>query len=344
METNKILIIDHGTFNIKAGLVSAEHPTIMRSLGGCKRATVGRNMIIGLKPGSTISNEFYYYGLEALEKANVLRIENSIENKTELKQNAKGLYKKILDEYNLYEEGRCNVNILYLISSFVDKIFIDSVMNIFINEFNVNQLNMISQAVCAAYFFQVDGVLDIGENVSECTIVRNRNVVLNERTFLGGSHLTNYLKNCFEDGEYFKTDSIEAIRRFKENNIKIVSNEEETNSEKISLVVDDGSEYEFGKELYECSEIFFNPSIAHKEEKSIPQLLKTSFDKEKIEKLCIIGGSSKILNLSKRIKKELEFLEIEIVDKNEINIDEVNWLGAKKMYEDGVLFENGQEH
>lgn len=340
MEVENILIIDHGSFNIKYGLITELKPNIMRSLGGAKRVTVGKNMIIGHKPTNDIGTANNLYGDEAIEKANVLRIENTIENKVELRLGAKGLYKKILDEYNLFDGEIYNIVVLYLVSSFVDKNFVNTVSELFKDQLNVKDVKFISQAKCAGYFTQTDAILDIGESITEFNVLENNNIILSDRSNIGGKDLTSHLKGCFEDGEYFKLNSIEEIRIFKERNIFVASSDEDkSNIEKLKLVVDDGSEYEFSKEIYECGEILFNPSIIKKNEKNIIDIIKSKINTAKISKLFILGGSSRIKNLRKRVESEFKDLGIELHAIDAINVDEINWLGAKKMFDDAVLFE-----
>lgn len=376
-EAESTIVIDHGSCFIRAGFASDDTPKIIiPSVGGTKRKTVGRAMMMpmGMKPSPNVQNDVFIYGDEAIEQANIMRIEHTLEDKVNLKNSAKGLYIKVLKQLGVYDDVEkklksTNYKLVYIVSPFVEKIFLENVFQILFSVLNFSEICLLPNSLAVLNWAGIVSennenadsgmVIDIGETKTDITFTSKNRILLKEyaeQLALGGRDLTNFLKEFYEDSEFFKFDSIMKVNKLKETNVstaldydKEVSN---FNQDKIAYEVED-SKYEFGIELLTAGEVFFNPKICKKDEisLSLPEEISKYLNKiregsnnseeskhiEKI-KICIVGGTSKIKNFKERLNLELEKLQknFEIVNFNNLE-DIVSWKGAANKVQNNLL-------
>lgn len=328
-----ILIIDHGQAFIRIGLVKDENPHSIPSLSGAKRKTVG-SCLVKLPTAKVVPSDQYYYGDEAIAGGTLFRIEETIENRNALKDNAKGLYAKVLKDIKI-EHGLENYEVVFLISAFANSIFLHDVAHIFIEEFKAKEIYFVPQAIANVNYFDTHSgiVIDIGEKVTSIVLVNENKISKNycEELAIGGADITGYLTGCFEDREYFKFTAIREIYHFKEKNAFVsldYENELKTNTKKIDFEVEE-NKHTFSIELFTAAEILFKPSIIKSDTKSLNEAFHDLKHKNNNifndNKAILVGGTAKLKNMKERlVENKIEFLNYET------SPDDFNWSAARK--------------
>lgn len=316
----EVIIIDHGAHQIRAGLGNNLTPAVVSfSVSGTKRKTVGNCMMT--MPGLQVNKipDAYVYGDEAIANANLLRVEPTVEDRKTLKDSARKLYEKIFSQLGIESYG--NVSVVYLVTSFADKIFLERVYEMFIREFKFKRLLFVPQSVILTDNQGI--VIDIGETRTDLILVKSGKLLI-ENSFqleLGGSDMTNLLRMCYEDHEYFKYSSVMEIKKLKEKHLRIALDLDKETKEfnpanSVTLELED-LEYKFTTEFLDAGEVLFDISkikgrvitpgtmdLIHGIKKIIDN--SSEEDKDIMTNITLIGGCSAIPNLPERLKLELK--------------------------------------
>jgi actin-related protein len=370
IDLSKTIIIDHGSYLIKVGVASDKQPKIVTSsLSGNKRKTISKAMMM---PGQGASlSDGMVFGDDAINQANVMRLEPTIDDRSFIKESSKNLYSKLFKDLRILDDLTThpdNFNVIYLVSSFANKNLLHQIFKIFTQDFKIKHLCILPQAIAIVNNFNSDDkcfdintspsgiVIDIGETTTDVVAVYLNHILqkCSNRLNIGSADLHLFLKEFYEDHEYFKYFSILKLKQLKENSAVVSLNYEKElnefnikNTPKIPFDVEDNI-YEFGVELIKAGEILFDPKIVKKDCDGVINAIIKSYDglddvetKQNIFRhIFVTGGGSKLKNLKTRVKMELE----KFIPNDEIKFklftfenEEAAWQGAQKMAEKKLL-------
>ena len=102
MESQSFIIIDHGSVYLKIGLDNYTQPLIIPSLSGSKRKTVGNRLMNAMMPKKNDPSGIIY-GHEALSQSSLLRMDSTIDDRTNIKEVSRGLYIEAFKSLNLWD-------------------------------------------------------------------------------------------------------------------------------------------------------------------------------------------------------------------------------------------------
>jgi actin-related protein len=108
----------------------------------------------------------------------------------------------------------------------------------------------------------------------------------------------------------------------------------------VTHVMPDGTTIQVGEELFLALEALFDPSLVGKETVGIVKAIKTflgEYCKEKNYSISFTGTCTYFKNFRKRLKKELEGIDLKFLYTDEKTNAEANWLGASYLIKKGMI-------
>jgi len=308
MET---VVIDNGTFSIKAGLAGTDQPhIIIPSVVGTAK---NQSDMVG------ILNKAHFIGNEALAKEKLLNLYNPITNGviTNWDYITYIWQELFLNQFPMSLEDK---TILVTEKAGTPASAIKTTGEIFFEKFQAKGFFSCQQSVLALFSagLLTGIVLDCGESRSSVVPVyegfTNRHAKMDSP--LCGSYLTEYMKEMvIARDSHTEGFPIDVFRALKEKNAYVPIDfqaEDQTHDSNETINLINGYSYKLGKEKYQCSEVFFDPSIRKEQFDGIHQILfdsimKCDIDirKELYKNILVCGGTSMLHGYAERIEKEV---------------------------------------
>jgi len=356
--TNHNVVIDHGTYNTKAGFSTQDNPsTILSSIVGHGRHK-GAMKALGLKDT--------YVGTQAQDLRGILAISNPI--KQGVVQDWDDL-EAIWDHIWLKELQASPSDLPALLTHPPPSNSGDwnKMAEILMEKLEVPALYLANKSVMALYGGgQMTGIsVDSGHDTTYIVPSYQGNPI-QEATLtlrLGGKQVTEQLMNLLLNGKYSfpddnfllwrkkkkskfnVTSKMEIIREMKEQHSYISTNYqkeivEDTFPEK-SIRLPDGNMIVMGKESIQAPEIMFQPGLAMKKSCGLHELVYYSLMKcdeklrpELLANITLSGGNTKFPGMEKRLYSELVKL---LPDKTSVRVralpnrELLGWIGGARL-------------
>lgn len=307
----KTLVIDNGTFSVKAGFAGTKDPhfTVPTIVGTAKDDAD----MVGIK------NKAFFVGNEAIAKTNLLNMVNPIENGVITNwEFMTELWDELINNmFHCSLKGTC---ILTGAKPNTPKSNMYKQAQIFFEHFDADSFYCAQQSVLSLFSagLLTGLVLDDGEGIANITPVYEGYTIPHaiHQTELCGTFLTDNLRNLLlkkdPSIESFQTSEIIALKE-KLCYVPIDFQAEEQSPETFEQArTPTGRYYQIGKERFLCTEALFDPLIIDKEVEGIHQvmfdsIMKCDIDirKDLYKSIFLSGGTTMIPGLSERIEKEV---------------------------------------
>jgi len=314
------IIIENGSYSIKAGLSGEEGPrALFSSCVGYPK--YGDAILIG-------ANKIrFFVGDYAEARSGILNLHYPIE---------KGIINNF-DEMekiwgHIFTNELCSApelhNTMLIVSPIESKENKEKMVEIMFETFNVPGLYIKLTSELALYSHgKLEGtVLDLGDGVNYCCSICDGYSIPESLIQLDitGRDLTEYMRKIFkENGKNdFTQYEKEICRHIKEKACYVALDfEDEVKSvDPYDYELPDGTHIDIKDIRIQCPEIFFKPSLIEKEGDNIAQICYKSIQKCDIIKrkefyntIVLSGGSSLFKGLPKRLTKEIKKLVPEIM-------------------------------
>uniref|UniRef100_A0A7S4IC87 Actin n=1 Tax=Vannella robusta TaxID=1487602 RepID=A0A7S4IC87_9EUKA len=213
--------------------------------------------------------------------------------------------------------------------------------------FNVPALYLASSAYLALLSTgrKTGLVVDCGEQISHIVPVYQGSAINHaiKRMDMGGRNITEFLRVLLTERGYSFTTTRdkEIVKEIKEEHAYVAYNydEEANRSEhKIQYELPDGQVIEIGKELFRCTEPFFNPSLFGVEGKAIHHSIReciSTCDPGLQNSLCqnvlLTGGSSMFPGMKERLQMELTSLGLNVQVSKVDDGRYASWVGGSML-------------
>lgn len=311
MTDMKTIVIDNGTFSVKAGFAGTKKPHfIIPTVVGTAKENAD---MVGIK------NKAYFVGNEALAKENLLNLVNPIEN---------GVVQNWEFQTQLWDELFANqfhcpledVCILTGEKPACTQQNKAKMAQILFEKFNCGGFLSIQQSVLSLFSIgrRTGLVFDNGEGLGSIVPVYEGYTIPHAiiHTELCGSFLTENMKRLITTKDPSTAEwKLEEFRAMKDklSYVPIDYQAEEQSPETFEqLRLPSGKYYQVGKERFICSEVLFEPTIANKEAEGIHQIMFDSIMKCDIDirqdlykSIFLSGGTTMITGIAERIEKEV---------------------------------------
>jgi len=344
--THTHLVIDNGSGMVKAGFSGEEAPRcVFPSIIGKPKYKKS----IKHHPSEN-ANTITYVGEEPQNRRGVLKLNYPIEH---------GIITNWDDMVNLWDytfdtQLRINPkehNVLLTEAPQNPKQNREKMMEIMFEKFEVPGSYVALQGVLSLYASgRTTGiVLDIGDGVTHTIPVFDGYNIPHavNRFDLAGRDVTEYLRRLLEENgnRFITTSEKEIVRDIKEKFSYCAKDYDEevklykTKNMSRKYTLPDGSVMTLNEEMFQCSEVLFDPNLIGKEIKGIHEAVydsiqRTDMDvrKDLYSNVVLSGGTTMIKNIEKRLEKELNLLkptklqEIKVIAPSERKFSV--WLGG----------------
>lgn len=316
------IVIDNGSGMVKAGFAGDNAPhCIFPSIIGIPRYKKFMNIT------ETESNsKAIYVGEDAQNKRGILKLKYPIEH---------GIIKNWDDmesiwNYTFYDQLRVDPKerkVLLTEPPQNPKINREKMMEIMFEKFNISASYVAVQGLLSLYSSgRTTGiVLDIGDGVTHTIPVYEGYGIAHaiNRHDLAGRDLTYYLQKLLNNRglQFISSTEKEIVRDIKEKllycAIDVVDEQKlyKTRNMTRSYILPDGNAIKIGEEMFETTELLFDPMIIGKEIAGIHEAVNNSISQCDIDtrkslysNIVLSGGTTMIKNLDSRLNKEIKSL------------------------------------
>ena len=314
------IIIENGSYSIKAGLSGEEGPRAVFS--SCVGYTKYSDAIIVGNDGRS-----FFVGKDAEDRRGILKLHYPIE---------KGIINNF-DEMekiwrHIFTNELCSApelhNTMLIVSPMESKENKEKMVEIMFETFNVPGLYIKLTSELALYSHgKLEGtVLDLGDGVNYCSSICDGHSIPGSlfQLDITGRDLTEYMTKVFkENGKNIITQYEKEICRCIKEKACYVALDFEDEIQSVNpydYELPDGTHIDIKDIRIQCPEIFFKPSLIEKEGDNIAQICYKSIQKCDIDKrkelysnIVLSGGSSLFKGLQERLTKEIKKLVPEIM-------------------------------
>ncbi|KAJ6242274.1 actin-7-related [Anaeramoeba flamelloides] len=356
MSTKVPVVLDPGSFTIKAGFAGESTPKVY--LPSVVGLTEDFETLIGLDKGSFYVGEstFLHQGISIINYTHSKGVVKDWEDMDRV------LSLTLNEELNIKGEEHPVLVCEPIENTYSNR---NSFAELLFEAYNVPSISFQPSGALALYgqsktpnYNELTGIcLEIGETLSQITPIVNGQIQVGSAASLpiGGRNITNYLLQSINlmGDNFSSTSDRETIRELKEK-CSFVSldfeNELEQSKKTDELVKEyvlpDYSKMKLNSELFVCTEILFDPRLIGYEKIGIHDLLFraiTMCPNSEVEKMCnnflLTGGSSKIESLRDRILFEYDSFKEKFGSKNnpiELQLNQTEhpefdtWVGGSK--------------
>eukprot|EP01118_Nematostelium_gracile_P008499 TRINITY_DN2816_c0_g1_i1.p1 TRINITY_DN2816_c0_g1~~TRINITY_DN2816_c0_g1_i1.p1 ORF type:complete len:294 (+),score=70.83 TRINITY_DN2816_c0_g1_i1:160-1041(+) len=283
MEETEAVIIDNGSYQIKAGFQGNDRPnSIFPSI-------VGQPRRFFVMPGATLKDS--YVGDEAQAKRGLLSLKYPIRNGvvTDWDATEKIFHHVISNQLQIAPEYH---SFLLTDSPLNPKINRQKMTEMMFEKFQIPALYIAIQSVLALYACgKTSGlVVDSGEGVSHCVPIYNGYASPDAitRIDIGGNYITEYLMKILGSRQYsFITSAEKEIVRDMKERLGYIALDysKETQKQEIEkyYTLPDGQTITIGNERFKCTESLFEPSLVGLECVGIHQAAHESMMKSEVD-------------------------------------------------------------
>ncbi len=299
---------------------------------------------------STMAKE-RIFGNEALKFKNVLNVRNILKD-----QNYDAFASLIQEIFESHYLDPRDFGLILIVPQNFPNIYKEKIQDILFSRLHFPKITYLTHGMCALTALGKDtgAVVDIGHYSTrvEGFFKGFPNEECHKELPVGGYHITDRLVELISPKlNYDVSVPLKWLaEEIKQNHVKCELNPGEIIQQIQKGSIDYGQKFEMpdgkilklGRELFECTEIFFNPSLIHVHSKNIVDLLEESirsWDRSNVPQLaknilvCGNGGSiegltNKIsLMLQERFPKSIEVEFLDLKDRKGIF-----WIGASVLY------------
>jgi len=360
------LIIDIGNNNFRLGWAGADFPDIIAPSVYIDNTDFlfASDVIDGLEDiFITEKNaETHLFGHDALKYTNILKIHEF------KKEGNYQIFKKFFyhhyKQLNIAEEYHFKQPIIIISPFFISELEKTKLQDIFFNVFDFPSLLFLSenQGILATLRKSSGVVINMGEvNTNITTFLHGFSNVMARDTYpISGKDLTRYFLNLIltrkVSGETVYLDKMIAKEIKDKLSLCILDPDGEVKRikdgfTKYNRTIDlpDGTSLEINSERFLLAEPLFNPSLIHIDYIGLPEAISKVikfWDRENWEALLpniiIVGGSSLIPGLDKRLKSEISrYFSERLKDKISViavsGRENIGWIGASVIWAQGKL-------
>lgn len=360
------LIIDIGNNNFRLGWAGDDFPDIIAPSVYVDNTDYifTSDVIDGLEDiYITEKNaESHLFGHEALKYSNILKI-----HEFKKESNYQIFMKFFFHHYkqlNIAEEYQFKHPIIIISPFFISELEKTKLQDIFFNVFDFPSLLFLSenQGILATLRKNSGVVINMGEvNTNITTFLHGFSNVMARDTYpIAGKELTRYLLNLIltrkVSGKTVYLDKIIAKEIKDKLSLCILDPDGEVKRikdgfTKYNRTIDlpDGTSLEINSERFLLAEPLFNPSLIHIDYMGLPEAISKVikfWDRENWEALLpniiIVGGSSLIPGLDKRLKFEIsKYFSERLKDKISViavsGRENIGWIGASVLFAQGKI-------
>ncbi|KAJ5068751.1 actin cytoskeletal 2a [Anaeramoeba ignava] len=368
MEKKRIILLNMGSYNIKAGFGNEKYPCVVFP------NYVGRYKYSLVTTGIELNR--VYIGKEEQEKRKLLRLNHPLTTGIERREvyigdeaNSKRGYLNLnspiqngiienwddyerLIHHTFYNELRASPeDHPVAVNEFAGnpKEQSQRIAEIFFETLDVPFLNLndFCQSVLATVDINSTGVVvHIGDGVCIVEPFINGNPLYENmrRQNIGGYELNLFMRKLLYSEAanlplFNDTSEIEIIRNIKEKLCYVALDYEQKDDSSKSYELPDGQVVSLSKSRFVCPELLFQPKFQDLECQSIQELIYDSilscdneYHASLLQNVILSGGSTMFQGFPTRLKKELEFLsgkEVNIVSLE--NRKYLSWIGSSKI-------------
>jgi actin-related protein len=323
MDDLKPIVIDNGSYMIRAGFAGDEIPTaVFPTIIGRLRHR-GVSAALGLK-------DCHYVGDQTTEKRGILTIKNPIESGivTNWDDMTEIWFYTFLDQLKVEPNHH---SVLMSENALNPKTNREKMTQIMFETFSIPAMYVTSQPFLSllASGLSTGLVVDIGARCTQIVPVYEGNVLKNQISGLnlGGHDITDFLmKISCERGYWWSTNAErELIRNIKESLCYVALDYEQEMNINVSLLEKSfclpDQVLIYGNERFRSSEILFQPKLTGYEFEGIHSIVNTSIMKFDVNirkclysNVILAGGTSLLPGLADRLKKEIQKLSTEIIN------------------------------
>jgi len=313
MDNNNFIILDIGSGYCKAGFSTDEEPKIVTP------TIIGHPK--GIESENTDDNTNLFFGQNALNKKNLVKIEHPIQKGIITNWKDLDFFLENLFKNELKIEPK-NYGILITENSLTSKSDREKLVELMFDKFQISQIYINNGAILSLYAaYKFSGfVLDSGYDFSEIVPIKNgfpfKTTI--KRINIGGNDINEYLKKLL-----IKNDvNISLLNESEINDIKekycyIAENntnkEKEKNNNEIIYELPDKTKIKIKDERFLAPELNFHPEIIGKEFGGLAQIFCNcmyeveNYTKQNFDGTIVLsGGNTLFPNFSDRLSKEIK--------------------------------------
>lgn len=325
-----VVILDNGSHSIKIGLSTDDEEREIPTVYGTLRKSV--------------SGDSYcktYFGRKAQAHRGILTLEHPIRGEVQNWDTLISIWNDTFDHELKIEpsEHPFLIALPLLVSKSQHKKYAE----IFFETFKVPSIAFLSQPklASAAWCSSTGVVVDIGECQTQIVPCYEYEPISHAAVNfnISGSDITEQLRrNLNLNGKFLPPRcSSEIMREIKENCAFVNSDVNLYNEvEALKYELPDGQTILIEDERHECSEILFNPILYGKHSKGLHEEIKNvimkcdeTIQKKLFKNILLIGGTSKLKGLQKRLENELKAIAPHEVRVKSHGYEEVStWMGG----------------
>ena len=315
------VVLDCGSFSIKAGTTADEVPHVIRSIVGRSRKSRERGKVVGRTGAPTISTEEErtYVGDAALGLGNGVTIsepisESMVENFNDFELLIEYVYESVL------KKSSPDHPVVFAEPPFNSDPRREKICEIFFENFQIPEFNVTLQGVLALVGTgRVTGlVLDCGHGGCHTVPIFESFVIPNgiESLRIGGKDLDGLLAKflSLKGPRLAKTGEKEAVREIKEKYCFCRKTDDTTEfSDPVEYELPDGERVLIGNERFAVPEAYFAPSLVKAEGEGVAALVAKSIKKSPIDltkplvsNIILAGGSSLFSGFGNRLATEVK--------------------------------------
>lgn len=323
MDDVKPVVIDNGSYMIRAGFAGDEIPTaVFPTIIGRLRHR-GVTAALGLK-------DCHYVGDQTIEKRGILTIKNPIENGivTNWDDMTEIWFHTFLNQLKVEPNHH---SVLMSENAFNPKTNREKMTQIMFETFSLPAMYLTSQPYLSllASGLSTGLVVDIGARCTQIVPVYEGNLCKNQlsRFNVGGHDITGFLMkiSCERGYSWSTTAERELIRDVKESICYVALDYEQEMNIDVSLLEKSFRSPDrvltYGNERFRSSEILFQPKLTGYEFEGIHSIVNTAIMKIDVNvrknlysNIILAGGTTLLPGLADRLKKEIQKLSSDVIN------------------------------